>query len=47
MMADLMRDHIGGGEIAWRAETLRKLAEEAGVEIKFLVCGTVKRADSG
>ena len=28
MMADLVRDHIGLGEIAGRGEALRELAEE-------------------
>ena len=33
MVADLMGDDIGLGEVARRAEALGELAEEAGVEI--------------
>ena len=37
MMADLVRDHIGLGEIARRLEALRQFVEEFGVEIDLLV----------
>ena len=38
-MADLMRNHIGLGEVAGRAEALRQLVEEGGVEIDLLSVG--------
>ncbi len=44
MMADLVGDHVGLREIAGRAEALRELVEERGVEIELLILGTVERS---
>ncbi len=43
MVADFMRDHVGLGEIAGRAEPARQLVEEGGVEVELAVGGAVER----
>ncbi len=43
-MADFVRDHVGLGEIARRAEPPRQLVEEGGVEIELAVGGAVVRS---
>ena len=43
VMADLVRDHVGLGEIARRAELAGQLVEEVGVEIDLAVVRTVER----
>ncbi len=44
MMTDLVRDHIGLGEIAGRGEAAGELVEEGGVEIDAAVGRAVERA---
>ena len=46
-MADLVRDHVRRREVAGRAEALRELLEERGVEVDLLVGGAVERAAGG
>ncbi|CLR13514.1 Uncharacterised protein [Mycobacterium tuberculosis] len=47
MVPDFVGDDIGLGKIAGSFETLLKLAEEVGVEVKLLVDGAVERAGRG
>ena len=53
VMADLMRDHVGLGELARFAadrtavKTRRDLIEERGVEINLLIAGTIERTHGG
>ena len=47
MVADLMRDDIGLGEVARRAEALAELLEEAGVEVHALVRRAVEGPHCG
>jgi hypothetical protein len=47
VVADLVRDDIGGGEVAARAETLRESREEVGVEVDLLVARAVERPGLG
>ncbi len=47
MMPHLMRDHIGLGKVAGRAEPVAKLAVEAGVEIDIVVGRAVERPHRG
>ena len=43
VMADLMGDDIGLGEVAGRAEALRQLVEEGRVDVDLLVGRAVER----
>ena len=47
VVADLVGDHIGLGEVAGGGEAGFHLAEEAQVEIHLLVAGTIEGADGG
>src|SRR5690349_14869067 len=44
VMSELVRNDVGLGEIAGRAESLREFVEETEIEIDLLVSGTVERA---
>src|SRR5581483_2461966 len=46
VMADLVRNHVRLRELAWRAETVLQLIEEAEVEVHFFVDRTVERTRS-
>ena len=43
VMSDLVRQHVGLREIAWRAELLVKIVEEAQIEIDLAIARTVER----
>ncbi len=44
VVADLVRDDVGLGEVAGGAELLVEFAEEAEVDVELLIGGTVERA---
>ncbi len=44
-MADLVGDHVGLGEVSWRAEALIQLAEEREVDVELVIARAVERAD--
>ena len=44
-MADLVRDHVGAGEVPRRAEALAQLTEELEVQIHAAVGRAVERPD--
>ena len=47
VVADLVGDHVGLGELAGGLESLRELLVEGQVEVELLVGGAVKRPDRG
>ena len=47
MMAELVGEHVGLGEVARRAESRAQLAEEAEVEVDGLIGRAVERAGGG
>ena len=47
MMADLVGDHVGLGELARGLEPLRELLVEGQVDVELLVGGAVERSDRG
>ena len=47
VMAHLMGDHIGLGEVAWRTKSLGHFVEEGEVEIDFVIPGAVEGTDCG
>ena len=46
-MPHFMRDDVGFGEFAGRAEAILQLAEKAEIEVDLLVAGTVERSSGG
>jgi len=46
-MADFVRNHVRGGEVAFGAETLAQFVEEGEVEVHVLVAGTIERSARG
>ncbi len=46
-MADLVRDHIGLGEVAWRAEAVLQIVIEAEVDVHFPIERAVERSHGG
>ena len=47
MVAELVGEHVGLGEVARRAEPRAQLAEEAEVEVDRLIGRAVERAGGG
>ena len=45
VMADLVGDDVGLGEVSWRAEALIQLAEEREVDVELVITRTVERPD--
>ena len=44
-MPDLVRDHVGLGEISRRIEAVAQVAVEAQIDVDLLIRGTVERPD--